>query len=628
MSSALDISAELGGSYNYQPLIDDAEIRILTLQPGQWDAPIECQLRHSSLDKEPDYEALSYVWGDPTETRSISLNQHDFRITWNLEVALRYLRLENEPRTLWVDALCINQNSIPERNQQVRGIWRIYQSARKVVAWLGEESDDTDEAFAVLKDIQKLTIPSLVKDEWTTENFGHIYMSLSPQILRDVGFDAENKNWIAFFRFWQRPYWTRMWIIQEQYFSGSIFQPDTERCIFACGRTLISRSDITHAWSFILAVLHSARAFMPTVESGMDMRLRKEPLRSLQQNYKSGATDLIYALVVSQVIVDGSPTQELLSRLLFASRGFKATDPRDKIFAILGMLGEKRAQILVDYTKPIELILKEAVEFAITEEKSLMILYGNRAALTSDEPSWLPVAERYLQQPPPWMLDAVQKATKGIPAQPPRFDDTGKILFVYGVVIGTVRTAIGPFKLAHDLEPDNRAEYDEKVGAKFQVYWDGLGGEPERKETFWRTLVMDQAITHNSMPVTPAPSEYGRMCETFFTDGVPPEDYMPDASDEVRNAYAQPFNIGMGTCMVFHNFFDTDTGYMGLGPFDMQPGDVAVVLIGGAMCFVLRPKGDHYQLLGEAYVQGAMNGQFIIPDDEGNVSNLRDFGLC
>jgi hypothetical protein len=58
-------------------------------------------------------------------------------------------------------------------------------------------------------------------------------------------------------------------------------------------------------------------------------------------------------------------------------------------------------------------------------------------------------------------------------------------------------------------------------------------------------------------------------------------------------------------------FFDTETGYMGMGPRHTQLGDLAVVLIGGSFCFILRPKGQWYELVGDAYVHGAMNGEFI-----------------
>jgi hypothetical protein len=65
-------------------------------------------------------------------------------VTSNLDVALRYLRLKDQPRVLWIDAICINQHNIQERNKQVAQMRSIYQSARRVCIWPGE--DDTLES--------------------------------------------------------------------------------------------------------------------------------------------------------------------------------------------------------------------------------------------------------------------------------------------------------------------------------------------------------------------------------------------------------------------------------------------------------------------------------------------------
>lgn len=70
----------------------------------------------STMDECPPYEALSYVWGDPDITVPIQLHGSGHKVTRNLELALRYIRLGDRERVMWVDALCINQTDISEKN--------------------------------------------------------------------------------------------------------------------------------------------------------------------------------------------------------------------------------------------------------------------------------------------------------------------------------------------------------------------------------------------------------------------------------------------------------------------------------------------------------------------------------
>jgi hypothetical protein len=117
-------------------------IRVVTLEPGAFDSPICCTLQHVDLNNNTHYEALSYVWGDASITLPIHLETDaSFPVTKNLERVLRYLRLEDSPRVLWIDALSIDQQNVPERNEQVQKMKRIYESASKVLLWIGEEDD-------------------------------------------------------------------------------------------------------------------------------------------------------------------------------------------------------------------------------------------------------------------------------------------------------------------------------------------------------------------------------------------------------------------------------------------------------------------------------------------------------
>src|SRR5271170_2412568 len=98
-------------SFHYQPLNHKArEFRLLKLLPySSFEDDVCCEIFHSSLDDHPPYEALSYVWGDPSITGQIQCNGAACPVTTNLATALRYLRLRDRERIMWVDAICINQ---------------------------------------------------------------------------------------------------------------------------------------------------------------------------------------------------------------------------------------------------------------------------------------------------------------------------------------------------------------------------------------------------------------------------------------------------------------------------------------------------------------------------------------
>jgi hypothetical protein len=132
-------------TFKYSPLNRErAEIRLLRLLPSAdgW-SPVVCELEHVSLDDDIRYEALSYTWGGDVRTDSITLTGTAFPVTSNLFAALRALRQEHSDSYLWIDAVCINQEDVSERNQEVLRMLRIYQRAERVVVWLEEASDDS-----------------------------------------------------------------------------------------------------------------------------------------------------------------------------------------------------------------------------------------------------------------------------------------------------------------------------------------------------------------------------------------------------------------------------------------------------------------------------------------------------
>ena len=133
-------------SFNYQPLILPRTIRILTLYQGSGDTPLEGSLTVESLDSDPSYEAVSYVWGTLGRSCHLSVEGEILSLTQSIHDALSRVRHPVKARRLWADQICINQDDIAERGQQVQFMNAIYKNAERVLVWLGRDNEGIAEA--------------------------------------------------------------------------------------------------------------------------------------------------------------------------------------------------------------------------------------------------------------------------------------------------------------------------------------------------------------------------------------------------------------------------------------------------------------------------------------------------
>lgn len=188
----------------YQPLQHN-EIRLITLAPGKWRESIECNLQIVSLDDNPTYEALSYVWGDASLRRWIYLKKSSFDVTKSLEVALRHLRHEDSERIMWIDAICINQRDDAEKSEQVKKMQFIYARTSHLVVWVGEESEDSDLGMRTLEQIgeELKEVPT-----WEVDLANVSLIRNMPEAIES--FDP--KPWVALSRLFQRPWFQRVWV--------------------------------------------------------------------------------------------------------------------------------------------------------------------------------------------------------------------------------------------------------------------------------------------------------------------------------------------------------------------------------------------------------------------------------
>ena len=190
----------------YHTLNSDAnEIRILKLLPNEFleEDPV-CIIDTISLNDDPKFAALSYAWGDQNNPRYITLNGCRVAIGTNLHTALRYVRRSDGVVPIWVDALCINQRDVKERNEQVLLMRTIFSKARLVYLWQGEANEHTADAIRIIYGFYLWT--SMNKVPGTRVGFSSKLAELLPvaRLLLRYCTDIARSS-----------FWKRLWIVQE-----------------------------------------------------------------------------------------------------------------------------------------------------------------------------------------------------------------------------------------------------------------------------------------------------------------------------------------------------------------------------------------------------------------------------
>ncbi len=200
--------------YRYTPLSGARQIRLLELHAGAKTDQLSVDLIHISLDKTPFFVALSYPWGSPQPRKAIRCSDLCAEIGPSLHSALQHLRKPDRALFVWADALCINQEDIPERTQQVRMMGDIYAAAGMTAIWLGEESDEAKLAHGWLRRFDRIA-SEFESDSLESDESSFIDTYQDEKIL-DAAFGKNRKA--AFKSIWallDRPWFTRKWVIQE-----------------------------------------------------------------------------------------------------------------------------------------------------------------------------------------------------------------------------------------------------------------------------------------------------------------------------------------------------------------------------------------------------------------------------
>jgi hypothetical protein len=322
------------------------------------------------------YEALSYTWGDASNTRQIYLGGFPWEVTTNLEVALRHLKQDTKARTIWIDALCINQGDRQERSEQVQKMRDIFFSATTVLAWTGDSSEDSDAA------IEAMRIIGLWSSERSNELFEYGLDGLTAEHIRRHGLDLSLIKWEALWSFWERPYWSWMWVIQELASCGVDKDPSEDRCIIGCGHNWIPKHQFDQTW---LTLLYIGRSDGFSIGGAWEM---EEPYRTLTVKELPG-----YGMGITLLQCEDGDDEDIfrkLIRLLGITADFKATDPRDKIYALLGISRKIDQAFIPDYCGPTQSVFKDLIKFSIKTDRTLECLLGNWDRSLESPLSWIP----------------------------------------------------------------------------------------------------------------------------------------------------------------------------------------------------------------------------------------------
>jgi hypothetical protein len=318
----------------YTPLPADGNpIRLLKIAPGAFSDPISCTLTSFDLNDTLDYEALSYIWGLDLKTKLITLNGHTVHIRANLFQALSHIRLPDQDRLIWVDALSIRQDSIVEKNQQVLKIDQIFQRASRVLAWLGTGDDQT---VALKKYIQHHKPRKMSKDD----------LILACEAVISV---------------LNRPYWERTWIVQEFILA--------RRIMFYCGSMVVDLDDFALFYDKLelYAIYRSTpELWNNTTEStsgtfGLDTSPLTHSTEELDRRLKDFASQLrqsAYSLLMDRRRLGYMDHSKHLWSIILSHSKTRCEDPRDKIFAVQALLDPKLDErVRVDYAMSAEDLL-------------------------------------------------------------------------------------------------------------------------------------------------------------------------------------------------------------------------------------------------------------------------------
>lgn len=586
--------------YRYTPL--EAEelrlVRVLAARSSQ----VKCEILHRPFENPPDYTAVSYAWGDPSDMTKIKIRDEHFSvfvevpISKSLYHALEALRKKGEDVLVWADALSIDQQNQDEKNQQLSVMAAIYKKAQHVAVWLGPEGDDSDLATTLLQDVATAV----------EAGAGRI------QVKNIFSSKAQDQSLPALAALFEREYWSRLWIVQEIFNAASVY--------VYCGSTE------PLPW----AVYQTASRVFQQYKRDLEALLPKNHKVASRRQY-SYSQILAYSGPGSLPELDSLVNlgDEALLEVLRACRRKLSSDPKDKVFGVLGVLGkEVREEFAVDYGKSVKDVFTDVVDFLLTTTEHLDVIcesihfpvYISSANLPTWVPDWSHIPATSAISLSPRGEFAASRDSKA------NFKILGErrnqleisavplgLISWHGITVGTLCT-LGDYLMAflnwralllRDMDP--------------------MTGETQAslpvQEAFCETICFRQIPTKWK--------DRGRrawMEACFHVFACLIQERLPCLAIDDQLAYYADVDVGLrpeanrgflqdhfGSRMMGRCFCLTSEGRMGLGTGFMAPNDEVVVPLGCSTPVLLRPEGNRgeYRFVGDIYVDGYMHGRAV-----------------
>lgn len=585
------------------------QFRLIILSPAlKIEAPLKAHVLHSSLDERPIYNALSYTWGDPNFTFEIYLDDCIFWITENLDAALRQLRHNSESRTLWVDAICINQRNTTERNQQVTQMRKIYEQSERVDVWLGPGTESSSNTLRLLESIAVIVREQelgLGISQPPTAEVTQIVQPIAASQLKDLSVDA---RWLEDVKdVLNRQWWSRVWIQQELGVAS--------QAAFLCGTSTINWLDFSLGMHFLKYLMLAGEGQFAQNPSFLKAFLGPGITLDLRQEWNKKRFSLL-----DVVSTHGS--------LKFGN----ASDPRDRVFALLGV-AEDDLGIRPDYnlsTAEVYCVLVKAQiqSVNIKDSRRLSILsFSQEKTFKRIEniASWAPDWSAYMDTciaSTSLSMDAVYYAGGNIfDGMPVSRDGDWGCLRVLGTTIGTINH-LGPnCRITPEQQYPSKQLVELYLSCMYlisalSVFAENLSRDPSDREgdinsTMWRILIHDKAFFQGLTLVEErAPHSNAHIFKVMLGEEEPPEDLLPTEIDVIRRGrYSEQYMRAMESRGHFRRSFWSNRGYLVIASHFVEEGDILCVLGGAEVPFVLRKVNSHYILMGEAYVDGIMDGE-------------------
>ncbi|KAK4548492.1 hypothetical protein LTR36_009402 [Oleoguttula mirabilis] len=583
-------------TYRYSPLDSSKkEIRLLHLQPGVFGEELIGSLHTVTLCSSPDYEAISYAWGSLADKGTVTVTEGGkLEVTRNLFQALRRLRNRRKSRTLWVDAICINQGDLDERSAQVAFMGDIYATARQCAIWLGEldESGDLHPSFH-----QRLMDSWALMSRQDTDWYTWVEEPGGYTDLRDLIY-CQIATMDAVLRTASPSWHSRAWVRQEFCRSKSY------RLYFGPVRLFRRR----------LAIMLHTRSIWDT------------PLKAL--------LTAIWEMSDMRNNLLRPTDKSTLADILKIRHICEATEPRDIIYSVLSLITPQEQEIIGSrYDIPEAQVFAKAT-FAVLKAKDrthvLSFVKPTNGGVDADLPTW---TINFSDPNTSLLVPRESHEDEGYSLSISISEDC-KQLTMRGVSLDLTRT-VCPLPLAEASE--EKGDRLLIANARKDVALDSMPTLTGCKEVD----VDHEDLLHTAHTTLIA----GRCSADAITSIFEQWDVRADSHRPHRVEDDDvPINMPMMTLLQYAEhlngtpaLFMTSSGYMGVAPDTIRPGDSLVIPLFTASdddsdatvppswfeqaALILRPQGDKWTFHGLAYVH--RYGSLLSEESE-----RRDFVIC